>query len=189
MRPGRSTSKIRNQKNQMTISRWSDQSTRRVDQSGFSRNRKPPPLGGGVFTTVGEDRAKDRFFVLSQAEARHCGTNTKSDVADGDRSKTTGNCFYHAGELIAQLSAINLIKAQPTDPNDNRPVAAQTFELLCGEIIKVSGDIAEVFGELISILSKDTVEELVTQQVPDGPKLSTFSLPYFFDEVDTLPCR
>ena len=105
-------------------------------------------------------------------------------------SKTNGNTFYHAGELIAQLSAINLMKAAPPpDPNDNRSDAARTFEALCDEIISVSRDITELFGQLIAFLSEDAVEEVTTQQVPDGPKISTFSLPYFFDEVDTLPVQ
>jgi len=102
-------------------------------------------------------------------------------------SKTTGNSFYHAGELIAQLSAINLVKSLPPGPDDGRSVAAHSFESLCGTIIEVSRDITEVFGELIGVLSEDAVEDVVTEQIPDGPKLSTFSLPYFFDEVDALP--
>jgi hypothetical protein len=103
--------------------------------------------------------------------------------------KTTGNSFYHAGELIAQLSAINLAKSQSSGPDEGMSVAALNFESLCGKIIEVSRDLTEVFGELIGILSEDAVEEVVTEQIPDGPKLSTFSLPYFFDEVDVLPVQ
>jgi hypothetical protein len=100
-------------------------------------------------------------------------------------SRTVGNSFYHAGELVAQLSAISLMRT--AGPNGKPVDAQQALEVLCGEIIAVSGNITELFGELIGILSEDAVEEVVTEQIPDGPKLSTFSLPYFFDENDTLP--
>jgi hypothetical protein len=98
-----------------------------------------------------------------------------------------GNSFYHAGELVAQLSAINLMKTPSASPDGNQPDARQAFEALCSEIISVSGNITDVFGELVGVLGEDVVEEVVTEQIPDGPKLSTFTLPYFFDEDDTLP--
>ena len=102
-------------------------------------------------------------------------------------TKTVGNSFYHAAELIAQLGAINLMKAPPADANDSASAEARAFAALCDEIIQVSRHIAELFGELIGILGESAVSEVVTEQVPDGPKLSTFSLPYFFDENDRLP--
>lgn len=102
-------------------------------------------------------------------------------------TKTVGNSFYHAAELIAQLGAINLAKAPPADPNDSASPEGRAFAALCGEIIEVSRHITELFGELIGILGESAVTELFTEQVPDGPKLSTFSLPYFFDEDDAFP--
>ncbi len=102
-------------------------------------------------------------------------------------TKTVGNSFYHAAELIAQLGAINLMKAPPADQHDSASAEARAFAALCDEIIEVSRHIAELFGELIGILGESAVSEVVTEQVPDGPKLSTFSLPYFFDEDDALP--
>jgi hypothetical protein len=102
-------------------------------------------------------------------------------------TRTVGNSFYHAAELIAQLGAINLMKAPPADANDSASAEARAFAALCDEIIQVSRHIAELFGELIGILGESAVSEVVTEQVPDGPKLSTFSLPYFFDENDRLP--
>jgi len=102
-------------------------------------------------------------------------------------TKTVGNSFYHAGELVAQLSAINLMKAPPADPNDSRSAEARIFNALCTEIIEVSRDVAELFGSLIGIIGENAVSTVTTTQIPDGPKLSTFSLPYFFDENDSLP--
>ena len=102
-------------------------------------------------------------------------------------TKTVGNSFYHAAELIAQLGAINLMEAPPGDPNDSASAEARAFAALCDGIIEVSRHITELFGELIGMLGESAVSEVVTEQVPDGPKLSTFSLPYFFDENDSLP--
>jgi hypothetical protein len=89
--------------------------------------------------------------------------------------KTEGNSFYHAAELIAQLGAINLMKAPPADPNDNMSAEARTFAALCDEIIEVSRHIGGPFGELIAILGQNAVSECITEQIPDGPKLSAFS--------------
>jgi hypothetical protein len=100
-----------------------------------------------------------------------------------------GNTFDHAAELIAQLGAINLMTAPPVDPDDGASHEARAFAALCGEIIEVSGHITELFGELIGMLGESAVSEVVTEQLPDGPKLSSFSLPYFFDENDALPAR
>jgi hypothetical protein len=102
-------------------------------------------------------------------------------------TKTTGNSFYHAAELVTQLAAINLMKTPPADPNDSASAEARAFVALCDEIIEVSRHITELFGELIATFSENVVGEMVTEQLPDGPKLSTFSLPYFFDENDALP--
>jgi hypothetical protein len=103
-------------------------------------------------------------------------------------TKTVGNSFYHADELIAQMGAISLMKAPaPANPHDTASAEVRAFAALCREIVEVSGHITELFGELIAMLAESAVNELVPEQVPDGPKLSTFSLPYFFDENDALP--
>jgi hypothetical protein len=104
-------------------------------------------------------------------------------------TKTAGNSFYHAAELIVQLAAINLMRAPPTDPINSASAEARAFEALCGEIIEVSRDISELFGHLIAMLTENIVDSMVTEQVTDGPKMSTFLLPYFFDEDDALPAQ
>jgi hypothetical protein len=101
-------------------------------------------------------------------------------------TNTTGNSFYHAAELITQLAAINLVSAPPAAPHDSSSAEARAFTALCDEIKEVSGCITELFGELIAMLSENVVSQMVTEQVPDGPELSTFFLPYFFDENDPL---
>jgi hypothetical protein len=99
-------------------------------------------------------------------------------------TKTVGNSFYHAAELVAQLAAINLVKAPPADPNDSASAEGRAFAALCGEVVEVSGHITDLFGEMIAMLSENVVGQMVTEQVPNGPRLSTFCLPYFFDEND-----
>jgi hypothetical protein len=112
---------------------------------------------------------------------------TESEPLQFYLAKTTGNTFYHAAELITQLAAINLMKAAPADPNDSARAEARTFAALCDEIIQVSRHITELFGELIAMLGEGAVTEMITEQVPEGPKLSSFCLPYFFDENDAWP--
>jgi hypothetical protein len=92
-----------------------------------------------------------------------------------------GNCFFHAGELVAQLSAINLMKTLPAGPQDTRSAEARAFNALCTEIIQVSRHMTELFCELIALLGEDVVDSGSTETIPDGPKLSTFTLPYFVD--------
>jgi hypothetical protein len=120
-------------------------------------------------------------------------------------TKTAGNSFYHAAELITQLAAISLVRLPPpdpnerariaqlvdpinpppADPNDSALAAARALAALCDEIKAVSEHITELFGHLIAMLiAENIVGHIVTEQVPDGPKLSTFFLPYFFDEND-----
>src|SRR5262249_29735282 len=57
-----------------------------------------------------------------------------------------GNCFYHAGELVAQLSAINLMKMPPAGPQDTSSTEERAFNALCTEIIQVSRDMTELFS-------------------------------------------
>jgi hypothetical protein len=100
---------------------------------------------------------------------------------------TIGNGFYHAGELVAQLTAINLMKMPPADPHDPRSLEARAFSALCSEIILVSRHLTHLFNELIGLLGEGVVDTASTVSLPDGPKLSTFTLPYFFDDADTPP--
>jgi hypothetical protein len=53
-------------------------------------------------------------------------------------------------------------------------------------VIEVSRDITELFGQLIGAISATMPDlEVQIENHPDGPKLSTLSLPYFveFDVV------
>lgn len=105
--------------------------------------------------------------------------------------RTNGNTFYYASELVVSGGVISLVRAKnSSEASSNLTEDAQKFAQLCGIVVSVSRQITSLFGELIaSIVSTsigDDLEVTVTE-IPDGPKLSTFWLPYFFDENDTFP--
>jgi hypothetical protein len=85
-----------------------------------------------------------------------------------------GNSFYHASEVIVMLTAIRMAVSGGD---------AAAFSELCLIVIKVSRDITELFGQLMGVILKTCMPDLKRQIVnhPDGPKLSTLSLPYFID--------
>ena len=107
-------------------------------------------------------------------------------------ARSVGNSFYYASELVVSLSAINLAKtgAPPNVTSDLSP-EAQAFAELCSVVIKVSGQITELFGQLLGAIVTTTLPdvEVRIEQHADGPKISTFCLPYFFDEDDALPVQ
>jgi hypothetical protein len=102
---------------------------------------------------------------------------------------TIGHTFFHAAELVVQLGVINLMKVPAVDPSDSRPVETRAFGVLCQEIVEVSRDITQLFGSLINMLAEGLGSALSTEKIPDGPKMSTFSLPFFFDENDIASMR
>jgi hypothetical protein len=85
-----------------------------------------------------------------------------------------GNSFYHASELIVMLTAMRMAML-----GDD----AKAFSELCRIVIEVSRQITELFGQLMGVILKTYMPDLKRTIVnhPDGPKLSTLSLPYFID--------
>jgi hypothetical protein len=86
-----------------------------------------------------------------------------------------GNSFYHAPEVIMMFTAIKM--AMPSASDDT-----VAFSALCGIVIEVSRDITELFGQLMGAIMENLPDlEDHIENHPDGPKLSTLSLPYFID--------
>jgi hypothetical protein len=85
-----------------------------------------------------------------------------------------GNSFYHASELIVMSTAIRMVMSGGD---------AAAFAELCRIAIEVSRDITELFGQLMGVILKTCMPDLEPQieNHPDGPPLSTLSLPYFID--------
>jgi len=85
-----------------------------------------------------------------------------------------GNSFYHASEVIVMQTAIRMAVSGGD---------AAAFSELCLIVIKVSRDITELFGQLMGVILKTYMPDLERQieNHPDGPKISTLSLPYFID--------
>jgi len=88
-----------------------------------------------------------------------------------------GNSFYYASELIVMSTALRM--AVSGTSNDD----AAAFAKLCDIVINVSRDITELFGQLIAMIVQSSMPNVEThsENHPDGPKLSTLSLPYFID--------
>jgi hypothetical protein len=107
-------------------------------------------------------------------------------------SRTVGNSFYFASELVIDRGVIRLAmgKSEAGAAQGDLSLDAAAFVNLCDTVIKVSGSITELFGDLIGLIVMTSIGEDVetsTIEIPDGPKISAFSLPYFFDENDALP--
>jgi len=107
-------------------------------------------------------------------------------------SRTVGNSFYFASELVIDGGVIGLAmgKSGASAAPGDLSLDAAAFANLCDTVIRVSGSITELFGDLIGLIVMTSIGEDVetsTVQIPDGPKMSSFALPYFFDENDSLP--
>jgi hypothetical protein len=85
-----------------------------------------------------------------------------------------GNSFYYAAEVVVMSTALRMGTS-----NDQ----AAAFSELCSIVIRVSRDIIDLFGQLMGVILKAFMPDLERQieTHPDGPKLSTLSLPYFID--------
>ena len=90
---------------------------------------------------------------------------------------SVGNSFYHASEVIVMSAAIRMA----TSGDD----VEAAFSKLCRIVIDVSRDITELFGQLIAMIVQSGMPNVETHSDhPDGPKLSTLSLPYFIQFDD-----
>ena len=104
--------------------------------------------------------------------------------------RTIGNSFYFASELVVQGEVIDLLKSHRDSAMASElGVDTQAFAGLCDTVVLVSGQITNLFGELIASLVATSIGddiEAVVVDVPDCPKISSFDLPYFFDENDMI---
>lgn len=106
--------------------------------------------------------------------------------------RSIGNSFYFASELVAQGGVIDLVKSRVDENSvaEELSLDARAFAALCDTVVLVSGRITILFGELIAFLVTTSVGEdleVNVVDVPNCPKISAFTLPYFFDENDILP--
>ena len=90
---------------------------------------------------------------------------------------SVGNSFYQASELVVMFGAIKLFMSSTSSDE------AEALSKLCSTVIEVSRDITALFSELIAVIAQACIADLKmqTENHPDGPKLSTLSLPYFID--------
>lgn len=99
-------------------------------------------------------------------------------------SKTHGNTFYYASEMVATGSALSIAGKLSEKEKASLAGDIQAFSELSNSILEVSWHLTTLFSILIAeILIKHIPNpEIRTENFPNGPKLSEFTLPYFFDE-------
>jgi hypothetical protein len=99
-------------------------------------------------------------------------------------SKTHGNTFYYASEMVATGSALSI--AGKIDEKERASLAGdiQAFSELSSAVLDVSRHLTTLFSILIAeIMVKHVPDpDVKTENFGNGPKLSQFALPYFFDE-------
>jgi hypothetical protein len=90
---------------------------------------------------------------------------------------SSGNTFYYASELVMTASATQLAYSGDTPANVD-----QAFKNLCDIAIEATRNLTCLFDELIAALVETIpdLEHATTEELPDGPELSKFCLPYFF---------
>jgi hypothetical protein len=137
-------------------------------------------FGGGSLLT--EIRNKIAFHYKDEDNLTEQSFQSVADTETLEFYLTNpvGNSFYQASELIVMFSAIKLCMSSASSDE------AQAFSKLCGIVIELSRDITELFTGLIAVIAEACMHDLEmwTENHPDGPKLSTLSLPYFIQFDD-----
>jgi hypothetical protein len=74
-------------------------------------------------------------------------------------------------------------KPGPAVPTTDLSDDAAAFGKLYDAVIEVSRHITELFGQVIASIAEAYIPdaEVTTVEIPNGPKLSTYSLPFFVD--------
>ena len=132
-------------------------------------------FGGSTLTQI---RNKVAFHYSDDDNLTEQSFLTVADTEPLELYLTTqvGNSFYYASEVIVMRTALRL--AVSGTGNDDL-----AFRKICGDVIAVSRDITDLFGQLMGVIMQKWMPNLeqYIENHPDGPKLSTLSLPYFID--------
>ena len=101
-------------------------------------------------------------------------------------SNTVVNSFYYASELVVACSIIELAKPKYGPAPAGVSPDVHALEELCKTVTTVSWLFTDLFGHLISAITRTEIPdyEFQTVKLPDGPKLSQLTLPFFVDEND-----
>jgi len=92
-------------------------------------------------------------------------------------AETVGNSFYWASELVTTASMVRLAKP---DARGEREAFGRLFDLAT----EVSGDIVELFQQIVADIVEALDVEAVGVEVGAPAKLSSLALPFLFDEDD-----
>jgi hypothetical protein len=116
----------------------------------------------------------------------------ESEPWDFYLANTVVNSFYYASELTVTIGMIHLAATKSTDPIPaGMSPEGYVLEKLIGKVVAVGNQVTELFGHAIyQIVSTMPDLETVTMDMPDGPKLSQYCVPFFVDENDVfLPMK
>jgi hypothetical protein len=98
------------------------------------------------------------------------------------------NSFYYASELVVMGSVLKLVNPNigNDDASGNVITDESAFTELCEEVKLMSGHITELFGGLMGSIVATCIAnvDVKIETHPDGPPISRFSLPFYFDEDD-----
>ncbi|GLH80314.1 hypothetical protein SSBR45G_52230 [Bradyrhizobium sp. SSBR45G] len=99
-------------------------------------------------------------------------------------SKTHGNTLYYMSEMVATGSVLSLVGNIDETERASLADDIKAFSELSKAVLDVSKNITILFSWLISDIVSAYIPDPVvkTEKFEDGPKLSKFALPYFFDE-------
>jgi hypothetical protein len=129
--------------------------------------------GGSPLTKI---RSKVAFHYSDDDNLTEQSFQAVADTEPLELYLTTeiGNSFYYAAEVIVMSTVLKMGTS-----NDQ----AAAFSELCCVVIEVSRNITELFGQLMGLILKTHMPGLKPpiENHPDGPRLSTLSLPYFID--------
>lgn len=97
-------------------------------------------------------------------------------------SEEVGNSFYFASELVMSRMMIDMTDRGAAAAN-NKLAEAEALRELHDAAIRGAGLMAEAFMALMISILADFADELerANEEIPDGPKIEEFHLPYFFN--------
>jgi hypothetical protein len=97
-------------------------------------------------------------------------------------SESLGNSFYYASELVMTRVMIDMTKRGAATADAVKAENEALMELH-DAAIKGARLMADAFHGLMISIVDSVIEDLehAEEDIPDGPRMSTFHLPYFFD--------
>jgi hypothetical protein len=145
-------------------------------------------FGGG--TPLSDIRNKISFHYIDEDNLVEKNFQRLSDTEPWEfyLTKMVFNSFYYASELVVAASVHSPVNPHIGDHNASGDTITEetAFAELCNEVITVSDHITELFGAVMGEIVATSIQnvEIKIETHPDGPPISKFFLPFYFDEDD-----